>query len=72
MIEPVPVMKLLKSLIDMFSCIVDHWYYFARIGAYKWTNKQEDYLFTCFASFMIMVSVTLDILNEFTTLYTKK
>ena len=70
--EPVPVLKLLKTLVDMFSCIVDHWYYFARVGAYKWANKQEDYLLTCIASFTITISVTLDILNEFLILYTKK
>ena len=50
---------------------MDHWYYFGRIGAYKWTNKQEDYMVTCLASFSTLSSLTLDLINEFTVLYSK-
>ena len=65
-------MKLLKAFMDMCSCILDHWYYFGRIGAYKWSNKQEDYLVTCLAAFMTLTSVVLDLVNEFTIAYAKK
>jgi hypothetical protein len=68
-IEPVPVIKLVKNFFDMMSCIMDHWYYFGRIGAYKWTNKQEDYMVTCLASFSTLSSLILDLINELAVVY---
>ncbi len=66
------MLKLVKNCFDMISCLMDHLYYLARVGVYKWTNKQEDYLVTAVAAFCTLTSLSLDILNEFTIAYAKK
>jgi hypothetical protein len=68
----VPVLKLLKSYCDTVSCLMDNLYYLGRIGFYRWSNPQEDFLVSAVGTFTTLTSLTLDILSEVLTIYSKK